>query len=73
MSDPRCSCLLTTSPSGEPVRYLDAMCPEHGRTATREPPHCSTCTCGMGAPIAQTPTVAREMAQRAKAEKEREK
>ncbi len=55
MNEPRCTCPTTRSPSGEPVRYLDAACPEHGQKGRC----CPTC----GNPIVQTPEVAREMVQ----------
>jgi hypothetical protein len=60
MTDPRCTCPTTRSPSGEPVRYLDQACPVHGQKTTGCCPTCGT----VRAPIVQTIEVAREMVEK---------
>lgn len=51
---PKCTCpMIYDDRSGATVRHaLDYACPVHG-TKHREPPHCPTCTCGVGSAIVQ--------------------
>lgn len=47
MREPVCSCPHLTI-DGRVIRHLDQMCEVHS-PKHREPPHCPTCGCGMGA------------------------
>jgi hypothetical protein len=58
MSTDRCTCPTKFDAAGQVVRAMsDQRCPVHGPRA-QPLPHCPTCTCGVGAPIVQTPEVA---------------
>lgn len=54
---------------GGSVRHaLDHACPVHG-SKHREPPHCATCTCGVGSQIVQTTLTAKAQVHQTEGEK----
>lgn len=53
----KCTCPTHYTESGVQRFAADALCPVHG-TKSQPLPHCPTCTCQVGSPIVQTPSLA---------------